>query len=342
MESLTYTYAPNGNGLGMDRQGVAMPRPDAASNITYNNANRMLTFKTQNITHDNNGNMTTVTNTCGTTTYTWDVRNRLVGMSGYKPNCTSLAVSFKYDGLGRRIEKTINGRLIKYLYDGYDIVQEVENSVPTVNYIRTLNIDEPLARIQASPSSVRYFHMDALGSVIALTNEAGQKVTQYAYDAFGLVTASGEATDNSFQYTGRENDGTGLYYYRSRYYNPELQRFISEDPILKPGNPNAPCIVKFLTAPAKLHNYNYAGNNPVNKDDPFGYSSGMRTSCPACPTYTGCTLIDYFDFLYFPYGQYPTGAKRKCTYRCTEKRWCGKDKEYEYSETIDCDTSHQI
>ncbi|MGE5894357.1 MAG: RHS repeat-associated core domain-containing protein [bacterium] len=55
--------------------------------------------------------------------------------------------------------------------------------------------------------------------------------TQYTYDPFGNVTISGEASDNPFQYTGRENDGTGLYYYRARYYSPDMQRFISEDPI---------------------------------------------------------------------------------------------------------------
>ncbi|MBI5103192.1 MAG: hypothetical protein HZB33_15360 [Nitrospirae bacterium] len=84
--AMSYTYTPHGYRTGMDRRGVALPGPDAASNITYNNANRMQTFKTQTITHDLNGNMTTITNACGTTTYTWDVRNRLVGMSGYKPD----------------------------------------------------------------------------------------------------------------------------------------------------------------------------------------------------------------------------------------------------------------
>jgi hypothetical protein len=55
-------------------------------------------------------------------------------------------------------------------------VQETENSLPSVNYIRTLNIDEPLARVQSS-GFVRYYQTDALGSVIALTDENGNVKT---------------------------------------------------------------------------------------------------------------------------------------------------------------------
>lgn len=72
---------------------------------------------------------------------------------------------------------------------------------------------------------------DALGSTLALTNAAGTVATQYTYEPFGNTTVSGLPSANPYQYTGRENDGTGLYFYRARYYNPTLQRFISEDPI---------------------------------------------------------------------------------------------------------------
>ncbi len=261
LESLTYTYDANGNRLTMNRPSVPLPLPNAVTSITFNEANQMLTFAStgsaRSMTYDANGNMTSVTNTCGTTTYTWDVRNRLVGINGFNALCSSLSASFKYDALGRRIEKTINGRTIKYLYDGLDIVQEIENGQPSVNYVRTLNIDEPLARVQAN-GVVRYYQQDALGSVIALTDGSGAVKTTYAYDPFGNVTVSGEASDNPFQYTGRENDGTGLYYYRARYYSPELQRFISEDPIGLAGGMNL---------------YLYVGNNPVNKIDPMGLSA---------------------------------------------------------------------
>jgi RHS repeat-associated protein len=162
--------------------------------------------------------------------------------------------SFRYDALNRRIEKTINGRTTQYLYDGLDIIQEIEDGMVTANYIRSLNIDEPLARVD-SLGGVRFYHTDALGSVIALTDELGEIKTQYNYTPFGTVEVMGEESDNPFQYTGRENDGTGLMYYRARYYSPEMKRFISEDPIGMLGGYNF---------------YSYVGNGPVNWVDPFG------------------------------------------------------------------------
>ena len=59
----------------------------------------------------------------------------------------------------------------------------------------------------------------------------GTVQTTYTYEVFGAATAAGASTTNAYSYTGRENDATGLYYYRARYYHTDLQRFISEDPI---------------------------------------------------------------------------------------------------------------
>ncbi len=80
--------------------------------------------------------------------------------------------------------------------------------------------------------------------------------TQYTYGAFGATSGSGEASDNVSQFTGRENDGTGLYYYRARYYSPRLQRFVSEDPI------------GFAAGDTNL--YAYVGNAPTLWVDPLG------------------------------------------------------------------------
>jgi YD repeat-containing protein len=105
LESLNYTYDANGNRTNMQRPSVTLPSPNTVTNTSYNSANQMLSFNDKNITYDNNGNMTSVINTCGTTNYTWDVRNRLTGISGFKPDCSALTASFKYDALNRRIEK---------------------------------------------------------------------------------------------------------------------------------------------------------------------------------------------------------------------------------------------
>jgi RHS repeat-associated protein len=94
---------------------------------------------------------------------------------------------------------------------------------------------------------------------LALTNDTGAVTTRYSYDPFGNTTVTGTST-NVFQYTGRENDGTGLYYYRARYYSPKMQRFVSEDPIGFNGG--------------DINLYAYARNNPVRYFDPWGLRPG--------------------------------------------------------------------
>jgi RHS repeat-associated protein len=113
------------------------------------------------------------------------------------------------------------------------------------------------------------FLADASGNTLALADSTGAIQTQYSYEPFGNTTVAGTST-NPFQYTGRENDGTGLLYYRLRYYNPILQRFVSEDPIGLDGGLNV---------------YAYVGNDPVNFADPFGLKRHRRPrpGAPPCP-----------------------------------------------------------
>jgi RHS repeat-associated protein len=256
IEDLTYTYDAAGNRISFGRINPQAELPKAVT-AAFNEANQMLTFNDENLRYDANGNLIEKKDGNGATTYIWDARNQLTRING-----PGLTATFKYDALGRRIEKTINGRSIQFLYDGSDIVAEVEEGVITATYLRGLYIDEVFARM--GRNMIRYYQTDALGSVIALTDENGSIKTQYAYDPFGNVTISGEPSDNPFQYTGRENDGTGLYYYRARYYSPELQRFISEDPIgLGSGDVNF---------------YAYVGNNPINNIDPLGLAE--TSGCP--------------------------------------------------------------
>jgi len=244
IESLTYTYDAAGNRLSANRaSGTATLVPQAVQ-ASYDAANELTVFAsgaTQSLTYDQNGNLTSD----GTNTYTWDARNRLVAISG------AATASFSYDALGRRTSKTVNGITTQFLYDGNDIVQE-SGSSGTATYLRSLNIDEPFVR---QSSSNEFYHTDALGSVLALTGQTGALQTTYSYEAFGKTTVTGMSA-NSFQYTGRENDGTGLNFYRGRYYSPSLQRFISEDPI----GPQS----------FEMNAYLYVQNNPLSWIDPTG------------------------------------------------------------------------
>ena len=182
--------------------------------------------------------------------YTWNARDQLVSLSG--PGVTA---SFTYDAVGRRKSKTVNGTTTHFLYDGLNVIQELNGTTPTANLLTGLSIDETLLRTDAS--GPRSFLTDGLGSTLALTDAFGVMQSQYTYEPFGKTTATGAASTNAFKYTGREDDGTGLYYYRARYYHPALQRFISEDPIGFNGG--------------DVNLYEYVENDPVSYVDPEGF-----------------------------------------------------------------------
>jgi RHS repeat-associated protein len=136
-------------------------------------------------------------------------------------------------------------------------VQELSGgSSPTVsaNIFTGLDIDENFARTDSN-GSVVYLN-DALGSTIGLSESPGSIASSYSYQPFGATTTGGAASTSTYQFTGRENDGTGLYYSRARYYSPTLQRFISQDPI------------GFAGGDSNL--YAYVANNPITMIDPFG------------------------------------------------------------------------
>jgi RHS repeat-associated protein len=252
--NLTYTYDKAGkrtvSGGSFARTGL----PSAIATATYNAANRQLTLGTKSATYDNNGNLATLADPSGITTYTWNSRDQLTNISG-----PGLTASFQYDGLGRRKSKTINGTTTNFLYDRVNVVQELNGTTPTANLITGLRIDETLLRTDAAGS--RSVLTDALGSTVALADGAGAVQTQYTYEPFGNTTFSGAVSTNAFQYTGRENDSTGMYYYRARYYHPGLQRFVAEDPIEFAGG--------------DMNLYGYVANDPINLADP----SGMVPDC---------------------------------------------------------------
>jgi len=222
---------------------------DGRTHSTYDPANEQIRFNsaTPNLVYDNNGNLTSFTDGTGTTTYTWNARNQIAAISGL-----GLSASFVYDGLGRRTSKTINSATTGYWYDGDDVLAELTGSTPTATYVRGLAIDEPFIRKGASDE---FYQSDVLGSALVLTDASGVAQTSYSCEAFGKTTITGMSS-NPFQYTGRENDGSGLFYYRARYYSPQLQRFLSEDPAFSEMEDQNP--------------YTYVLNSPMNLIDPTG------------------------------------------------------------------------
>jgi uncharacterized protein RhaS with RHS repeats len=133
-----------------------------------------------------------------------------------------VSASFQYDALGKRVINTVNGSTVTHIYDGPHIVQEKVSGTPTANIILG-TLDKVLIRSDSGGSWSPL--IDGNGNTLALTDSSGVVQTEYTYQPFGETTTSGSANGNPTQYTGRDNDGTGLYYYRGRYYSPGLHRF---------------------------------------------------------------------------------------------------------------------
>lgn len=194
--------------------------PEALSGATFDAANRVQTWSAQPFTYDLNGNLASD----GLASYTWNVRNQLTGISG------GTSGSFAYDAVGRRRTKTIGATTTNFLYDFANAVQELSSGgTPAANLLAGLDIDEIFTRTDTNCTNTLL--VDALGSTLALADATAAVQTQYTFDPFGVTTASGLTTNsNALQFTGRENDGTGLYYYRARYYDAATGRFTQEDP----------------------------------------------------------------------------------------------------------------
>jgi len=264
---LSYRYDAAGRRIATGGTLAPTSVPEAMPVATYGPGNRLQSWNGQVITHDANGNMTSD----GTRSYTWDAKNQLASITGPE----SMQAGFRYDAFGRRVSRTVNGVETGYVYDGINPVQELGATGASASLLTGLGVDEYYRRTDAAGS--RDMLTDALGSVLALADEAGQVKTTYQYEPYGATTVQGEASANSFQYTGRENDGTGLYYYRARYYHPGLGRFVAEDPIGLAGGINA---------------YAYVANDPISYIDPFGLAPrGFPNSPLELPLLEGNTCV---------------------------------------------------
>ncbi len=240
---LEYDYDADGHVIEKTGSFAQTNLPQPVTGNTFNADNEMTAFNGTAMSYDANGNLLND----GTNTYAWDTRNHLSAITGAN------TASFVYDPLGRRMSKTIGATATSFLYDGLNPVQELQSGSPSANMLTGLGIDEYFQRTDASGASS--YLTDALGSTLALANSAGGLATSYTYDPFGNTTIAGSST-NPFQFTGRENDGTGLYFYRARYYSSTAQRFVSQDPL------------GFAGGDKDL--YSYVGNQPTALRDPTG------------------------------------------------------------------------
>lgn len=131
-----------------------------------------------------------------------------------------------------------------------------------VSLVFNSGISLALAFPCAAGETVEYVHTNALGSIVAITNEAGEVMSRSSFEPYG---SSPDATDGP-AYAGHVKDSlTGLSYMQQRYYDPDIGRFLSADPV----GPSA-------SGSALFNRYYYAGNNPYRYYDPDGRCTGSR------------------------------------------------------------------
>lgn len=247
----TYDAAGRRNSVSGDLATFVQASGPDVTDAVYNVNNQLTTWRGKTFAYDKNGQLTND----GVSIYAWDARGQLSGISG------GSTATFQYDSQGRRLAKTVAGAMTGFAYDDSNFVQELSGlgSSATVNAnLLTGDVDHVFFRTTgtSSAATTRWFLAEANNNTVMTTDGADAAQKSYAYEAYGSTTPGAGTDANTQQYTGRENDGSGLYYYRDRYYMPSCMRFISEDPI--------------GWASGQTNNYAYVGGNPVQVTDPSG------------------------------------------------------------------------
>jgi RHS repeat-associated protein len=271
-DETTYTYDKTSQLQGADHSATADESYsyDANGNRTtagYSTGtdNRLQSDGVYTYTYDHEGNLIQRVGNGTTRTFTWDYRNRLTSVTD-----GGVTATYTYDAMNRRISKSVGGTTTRFVYDRDNVLLEFTGSaVPSVRYLHGTMVDQVLAQEkvgQESSGQTSWMLTDQLGSVRDLVSNAGTVVGHFTYDSFGQVVSATGTVDSRYKFTGRELDGeTELYYYRARYYDARVGRFIGQDPI------------GFGAGDSNL--YRYVGNSSLNATDPSGEKgvvSGFR------------------------------------------------------------------
>jgi len=225
-----------------------------SASYTYDAGSRLATDATYTYTHDMTRNRVARRQTSNgvTLSYGYDAQNQLTSITG-----TGVNIAYRYDVLGRVIEKRVGGAPVRrYIWDGSNVVMTFTGAnVLEARYIHGSDLDRPYA-LEVGGQTYCY-HADELGSVFAITNSAGAAVNRYAYDAYGNMTTRVEGVANLFTFIGREWDSdAALYQMRTRFYDPNVGSFLQAD--------------SFGFLGGNVNEFGYANGDPINQTDPWG------------------------------------------------------------------------
>ncbi|MCB9298298.1 MAG: RHS repeat protein [Lewinellaceae bacterium] len=255
------TYVSYANGMieeySFDAVGnrTLLTRDGNATTYNYDAADRIQNAGTTTYEFDNKGNLIRKASGSEAVLYEYDGENKLTKAS--LPG--GVSVSYQYDPLGSRFSRSDGQNTTYYLLDGENVLLELDAQGNTIaRYTSSLSLDSWVSMQRGGQAY--YYHTDGLGSITALTGASGEVVAAYEYDAYGNILTQAGAVENPYTYTGREWDAaTGLYYYRTRYYDAEVGRFLTRDGF-----------EGVMDQPLGLNKYNYVESNPIIRVDPTG------------------------------------------------------------------------
>ena len=219
-----------------------------SQNAFYNNLNQVLSFNNNSFFYDANGNLIAD----GVRTYQWDAENRLLSVT--LKNQPAINSRFRYDGFGRRIAVISSGAAgsteMHYLWCGDVLCQGRDsNGVVTRRYF---------PEGELSSGAQFYYAQDQLGSVRDVLNgQTGYAVASFDYDPYGNPIRTSGSVSTDFRYARMFYEkNSGLYLTQRRVYDPNTQRWLSQDPIGFGGG--------------TTNLYQYALSNPINYTDSIG------------------------------------------------------------------------
>ena len=214
----------------------------------YTNVNGKFSFMPQ---YDENGNLLNDDKH----TYVYNFNNKLIAVDG-------TVGQYAYDAFGRRISKTTAEGTTNYYYVGDQMVEEYVDNTLSASYLYGNNIDEALQMTKGE--NRYYYHINHLGSTLALTNDEGALTERVAYGVYGEPTFSDvlgsniarSSVGNTILFTGREYDyESGIYYFRARSLHPQIGRFMQHDPLMYVDG---------------MNDYTYVINSPLIYLDNYG------------------------------------------------------------------------
>ncbi len=252
----TIGYDANGNRTAFSPYG-------STDTYTTNNLNQYTVRNSAMASYDPNGNLLAAFDASN---YIYDAQNRLITAS--KGGTTE---TFKYDGLGRQISRTIGSASPVYnVYDGWELIGEYAPGSNAPNNAYLLGSNELVKNLTTN----QYYYQDALGSTSHLADNAGALLEWYRYDLHGTPFVNGDPSNHTSSFSVRHlfngeqwYGEIGMYDLRFRAYSPDIGRFLQTDPI------------RFFGDPTNL--YRYVQNNPQNWQDPLGLSTLGATGAPA-------------------------------------------------------------